>query len=406
MGTLHGHGHDHGQEVSAKSGVTRIIWRVVVLCGVATVAALALLWPSDSTGYGDPLLLDADPINAEVVAVDEVLCSTASSESCRVVEFVLSDGAAKGQSGSIEESSQGNLAVGDKIKVVFFEDLSGNRIYSFYDYQRAVPMIVLTMLFIVAVLALGGWRGLGALAGLAVSLLVIVGFALPAILEGSNPVTVAVVAASAIAFVALFLAHGFHATTAVALIATLTSLLLTAALAWIFVAASRLTGYSDDASYLLSGLATDIDPRGILLAGIVIGSLGVLDDVTVTQVSAVWQLKAAQPGMRTVELVRSAMRIGRDHISSTVNTLFLAYAGTALPLLLLFVFANQGFSNVITREVVGTEVIRTLVGSIGLVASVPIATWLAAIVISEVRSPSDSALTPQADSYGASGSEI
>jgi uncharacterized membrane protein len=114
----------------------------------------------------------------------------------------------------------------------------------------------------------------------------------------------------------------------------------------------------------------------------VIGSLGVLDDVTVTQVSAVWQLKAVQPELTTAELMKPALRIGRDHISSTVNTLFLAYAGTSLPLLLLFVEANQGFTNVVTREIVATEVVRTLVGSIGLVASVPISTWLAAMVVS------------------------
>jgi uncharacterized membrane protein len=224
-------------------------------------------------------------------------------------------------------------------------------------------------------------RGLGALGGLVVSLLVLVGFTLPAILAGSTAVTVAVVSASAIAFVALFMAHGFRVSTAVALIATLASLIITAVLASIFVGATHLTGMTDDSSFLLSGLASGIDPRGILLAGVVIGALGVLDDVTVTQVSAVWQLKSVQPELSNVELVRPALQIGRDHISSTVNTLMLAYAGTSLPLLLLFVEANQGFSSVITREIVATEVVRTLVGSVGLVASVPIATWLAAFVV-------------------------
>jgi uncharacterized membrane protein len=285
--------------------------------------------------------------------------------------------------------------VGDKIEVTFFEDVDGQRIYSLYDYQRDTPMLILAGLFVACrararpVAGSGGDRRSGA------SLLVLVWFTLPAILDGSSAVTVAVVSASVIAFLALFLAHGFEPSTAVALIATLASLLLTAILAWVFVGASQLTGLTDDSSFLLTGLADGIDPRGILLAGIVIGSLGVLDDVTVTQVSAVWQLKAVQPDLTTAGLMKPALRIGRDHISSTVNTLFLAYAGTSLPLLLLFVSAEQGFGDVITRELVATEVVRTLVGSIGLVASVPISTWLAAMVVSG-RAAGDAAALPGA----------
>jgi uncharacterized membrane protein len=260
--------------------------------------------------------------------------------------------------------------------------VTGKIEYSFFDYQRSGSLIWLVAMFVAAVLLLGRWRGLGALGGLIFSLLVIVVFTLPAVLDGANPVAVALVTASLIAFASLFLAHGFDLATAVALLSTFASLVVTALLAWLFVGAAHLTGLTDDSSILLGGLASGVDPRGILLAGIVIGALGVLDDVTVTQVSAVWELKRLQPSLSTHELVAPAMRIGRDHISSTVNTLFLAYAGAALPLLLLFTEAGQGFANVATREVVATEVVRALVGSIGLIASVPIATWLAAAVAS------------------------
>ncbi len=254
--------------------------------------------------------------------------------------------------------------------------------FSFQDYRRGWPMIILVALFVGAVLALGRWRGIGAIAGLGFSLIVITGFTLPAILDGTYAVAVALVTASLIAFAALFLAHGFEIATAVALLSTFGSLVITAVLARIFVGVTSLTGLTDDSSVLLGGLDNSIDPRGILLAGIVIGALGVLDDVTVTQVSAVWELKRARPEMTTVELMRPALRIGRDHISSTVNTLFLAYAGAALPLLLLFTEAGQGITGVLTREVVATEIVRALVGSIGLVASVPLSTWLAAVVVS------------------------
>jgi uncharacterized membrane protein len=230
----------------------------------------------------------------------------------------------------------------------------------------------------------------GALAGLVASLIVIILFVLPAVLDGTNAVLVALVAAGAIAFLALFLAHGVQLATATALLSSIASLAITAILAWIFIGFTKLTGLANESIGFLGALGTDINPEGLLLAGVVIGSLGVLDDVTVTQVSAVWELKRAQPDADAADLYRRAVRIGRDHISSTVNTLFLAYAGAALPLLLLFQEAGQSVSAVATREVVAVEVVRALVGSIGLVASVPISTALAAVAVgSRITRPSN-----------------
>ena len=347
-----------------------------------TLVALALIWPSGNTGFEDPLLLDADPISATVVSDQAVPCYYDAGQDCRLIGFEMLDGPYEGEFGTIEQGQATPLGIGDGVIVVAYESADGDVQFSFQDYRRGWPMIILVALFVGAVLALGRWRGIGAIAGLGFSLLVITGFTLPAILDGTNAVTVALVTASLIAFAALFLAHGFEIATAVALLSTFGSLVITAVLARVFVGLTSLTGLTDDSSVLLGGLDTSIDPRGILLAGIVIGALGVLDDVTVTQVSAVWELKRARPEMTTVELMRPALRIGRDHISSTVNTLFLAYAGAALPLLLLFTEAGQGIVGVLTREVVATEIVRALVGSIGLVASVPLSTWLAAVVVS------------------------
>ena len=246
-------------------------------------------------------------------------------------------------------------------------------------------MLLLLLLFVVAVILLGRGRGLGALGGLAASLLVLVVFMLPSLLDGNSPLPVALVGASMIAFIALYLAHGFNVASSVALLGTFASLALTGLLAWAFVGAASFTGFTDDSTFFLDALGTGIDARGILLAGIVIGSLGVLDDVTVTQVSAVWELRNSRPDATAAELYAAALRIGRDHISSTVNTLFLAYAGAALPLLLLFSEANQSFSSIATREVVAVEIVRALVGSIGLIASVPITTGLAARVLTTRR---------------------
>ena len=226
---------------------------------------------------------------------------------------------------------------------------------------------------------------------------VIVVFALPALLDGTNSIAVALVTAGAISFVALFLAHGRGLATAAALLSTLVSLALTGVLAWVFLSTSKFTGFGDENVGFLSALGSEIDPRGLLLAGVVIGSLGVLDDVTVTQVSAVWELKRARPDAGFGELYRSALRIGRDHISSTVNTLFLAYAGASLPLLLLFSEAQQPLGSVATREVVAVEIVRAMVGSIGLVASVPISTALAAKVLASMTPDDlDAALEPGA----------
>jgi uncharacterized membrane protein len=307
-----------------------------------------------------------------VVADDVGACAVDVAFECRSITFEVTGGEYAGETGRMEIPLDSSIRAGDGILVTAFETEAGRLVFDFYDFRRGSPMVVLVALFAVSVVALGRWRGVAV-------------FAVPAILDGSNAVTVAVVTASLIAFSALFLAHGFELSTAVALVSTLLSLLLTAVLAWTFVGATHLTGLTDDSTLLLSGLRDGIDARGILLAGIVIGALGVLDDVTVTQVSAVWEMKSLRPDLAMRDIVGPAMRIGRDHIASTVNTLFLAYAGAALPLLLLFTEADQGLRSVITREIVAVEVVRTLVGSIGLVASVPISTWLAAWVVTQAR---------------------
>jgi uncharacterized membrane protein len=382
---VNSHVHSHGLggiEPTTSPTIARILWIAVAVCGVLTLGGLVVLWPGGDGGGSDPLGLGADPVAARVESVTDVPCSYDALLLCRLVGFEPEEGPDAGSLVAIEVGLDTRIGEGDGITVLIDELPDGTVVYSFYEFQRTRPMLLLGLAFVTAVVLLGRWRGVGALAGLVVSLLVIVSFALPSILDGNNAFSVAIVTASAIAFVALFLAHGRGIGTAVALLATFASLLLTTALGWAFIAATNLTGYTDDSSLLLAGLASGLDARGIVLAGLVIGSLGVLDDVVVTQVSAVAELRRARPTASVTEIVGPALRIGRDHISSTVNTLFLAYAGASLPLLLLFTEAGEGVGSVITREVVAVEVVRALVGSIGLVASVPIATSLAARVFS------------------------
>jgi uncharacterized membrane protein len=359
----------------------RVLRWIVAACAVFVVAGAILLWPDRGGGGSDPFSLRADPVDARITSVTESECLGDPESTCVTVEFELTSGDDAGETGTISTFGSGQFDRGDAIRVIPSTTASGEPMYSFYDFQRTTPMLVLVFLFVAAVVALGRWRGVGALAGLAVSLFVIVRFALPSLVDGNNTVAVAIVTAGAVAIVALYLAHGFGPATDVALLSTFASLALTGLLAWFFVEFAELTGLTDDTSFTLQTLGSGIDPRGILLAGIVIGSLGVLDDVTVTQVSAVGELHRSNPTASRRTLFTGALRIGRDHISSTVNTLFLAYAGAALPLLLLFSEINESVTSVATREIVATEIVRAIVGSIGLVASVPISTWLAIQVL-------------------------
>ena len=379
-----GHSHAHGAGASLEPPIERALRAAVIACALLTVLGLVLLWPSGDRSSLDPAILDADPIGARVQMVAVQPCSYDDTVECSVATLSITEGTTAGEVFSFEDITSGagkRLAAGDDVLVLATVSVDGTTSYSFYEYERTTPLLLLLLLFVVAILVLGRWKGAGALAGLVASLAVIVVFMLPSLLDGNQAVLVALVAASVIAFVALYLAHGITPMTTVALLSTFAALMVTGALSWLFVRLASFTGYTDDSTQMLDALQIPIDPRGILLAGIVIGSLGVLDDVTVTQVSAVAELRNAQPHLPSVELYRQAVRIGRDHISSTVNTLFLAYAGASLPLLLLLSEAGQSIGSVVTRELVAVEVVRSLVGSIGLVSAVPISTWLAAQVL-------------------------
>ena len=353
------------------------------------------LWPDDPTPpVPDVIGPPAELADATVTDVVRRPCEgTDASQNvvCQEVEARLTSGVAAGDAVPLEVSEgpgAPRLEEGDRI-VVGFVDTGGDegtgRTWYFSDYQRRTPLLVLGACFALAVVALARWRGIMALAGLAVSLAVLVKFMLPAILEGKSPVAVAVVGAAAIMFVTLYLAHGLNIRTTTAVLGTLGSLLLTGVLAWAFVEAAHFSGLASEEAGFLQATAGGVSLRGLLLGGIVIGSLGVLDDVTVTQASAVWELRQADPGLGFGRLFAAGGRSGRDHIASTVNTLVLAYAGASLPLLVLFTLSNRDLTGVLTGELVATEIVRTLVGSLGLVAAVPLTTALAAFAAE--RSP-------------------
>ena len=384
MGHSHGSGSHH---IKVDASTKRLLAWAVAPFIVLTLIGLVILWPGDEkvTIPGAPGgAVDRYPATVTAVVDDDSCQELPGQENfrCLTVTVRLEEGPDKGLQidlAMMEGPNTRRIKTDDRVIVGSSEEVPGAAYY-FVDHERGSSLLVLTALFAVVVIALSRWRGVAALAGLAGSLAILILFVLPALLQGENPLAVAVVGGACVMFIALYLSHGVNAMTTTAILGTLVSLGLTGILAVIFVEAARFSGFGSEEAVFLQVSAQQINLQGLLLGSIIIGTLGVLDDVTVTQASAVWELRIANPAYRARDLYRAALRIGRDHIASTVNTLVLAYAGASLPLLVLFTLSDRALGDVVTTEVVAEEIVRTLVGSIGLVASVPITTALAAIV--------------------------
>nr|WP_177206817.1 YibE/F family protein [Saccharomonospora viridis] len=369
----------------------RMLLALLAPVAMATLVAVVVLYPWNGAQLPRSV---GTPVNGVVTAATSGPClapgqvqvgaPNPDDKRCLTVEVALSDGPAQGstitKSVPLEPTSP-RFAVGDEVVLSYSgADPTDSTSYQLQDFQRGMPLLLLGALFAGAVLLLGRWQGLASLVALGISFAVITLFVLPAILAGRDPLLVAIAGAGLIMFVALYLTHGLSARTSVAVLGTMVSLALIGTLSAIFSAMAKLTGLDSDTSTLIGSLGHPIDARGLLLAGVVIGALGVLDDVTVTQASSVWELRRANPSLDWRGLYTAGLRIGRAHVGSAVNTLVLAYAGTALPLLLLSAMADVGLSPILQSQDVAQEIVRTLAGSIGIVAAVPLTTLLAALI--------------------------
>jgi uncharacterized membrane protein len=282
------------------------------------------------------------------------------------------------ESGNIPSSNLPKYKIGDKIIVSYLKDPEGNDVFIISDFIRRDSLAWLFFIFIILTIAVARWRGLFSLLGLAISFIVIFFFILPKILSGWDPVGVAIIGSFIIIPATFFFSHGFNKKTLIAMVGTLIALVITGFLANTFVEVSKLTGFaSEEAGFLQVASYGEINMKGLLLAGIIIGVLGVLDDITISQSAIVFELHKANAKLKFGELYKRAMNVGQDHIASMVNTLVLVYTGAALPLLLLFINNPHPFTEVINYEIIADEIVRTLVGSIGLVLAVPITTLLA-----------------------------
>lgn len=254
--------------------------------------------------------------------------------------------------------------------------------YHIIDKYRLDKILMIVAVFIILVVSINRLKGLGSILGLVFSFFVILKFIVPQILEGKDPVQISIIGSSIIMLVTLFLAHGFNKKTVVALVSTTLTLVITGLLAAFFVNTARLTGLGSEAAYGLTfGAQTSlINLKGLLLGGIIIGTLGVLDDVTTTQSSTIFELKKLHPKISFKDLFTRGLNVGKDHISSVVNTLVLAYTGAALPIFILIVLnpSNQPLWFLMNSENITEEIIRSLGGSISLILAVPLTTLLAA----------------------------
>jgi uncharacterized membrane protein len=275
-------------------------------------------------------------------------------------------------------SDEYDLSIGDKV-VVSISKTPENVINAYFvDYVRSTPMLWLAGIFAVAIVIISRWKGVGALLSMAFSLYVIIAYIIPRILIGEDPLRVSIIGSIILLGVTLYLTYGWTLKTHAAVLSMVVVLILTGALSALFVVITKLNGTGNESvMFLMQLTATPINMRGLLLGGMLIGALGVLDDLVTTQASAVFELHHANPNFGFRALYNSAMRIGQDHVAATVNTLVLAYAGASLPMLLLFSLARGDYGYLVNYALVAEEIVRTLVGSLGLIAAVPITTVVA-----------------------------
>lgn len=361
-----------------------------ILILVAIVFGSMLLGPAAPVKVGEGVPSDGISETLEGRVVQELSeeqgMETGQGQPVQRVLVKITDGSQKGMAVEVEHGSMTVMAesrhvrVGDRVLIEYSRGPAGEHFY-ISDFVRLPTLLILVLLFVVAAILVGHRVGLRSLFSMGLSILVIALFILPCLSRGQNPVIVCLVGSIFLMSVSLYLIYGWNWKTHSALLGLTISLIATSVLAMLFVAWGRLTGFgSEDAAFLVVSSQTRFDMRGLALGGIIIGVLGVLDDVTIGQASATFELKRANPRLSWQGLFRHGMVIGRDHIASMVNTLMMAYIGAALPLFLLLTISNAPLAQMLNREFLAEEIIRTLVGSLGLILAVPITSLIASVV--------------------------
>lgn len=375
----------------AKQRLAVLPWCVVLLMTIALVTV-------NAQEPGDALVLETI-LEAEVGFVrqeGQVEGYDGQLQFYQQLDVIIRSGPRRGEvviveNGPLPEVNAQHYRAGDRLFLRENLDPAASTAYVIEGRSRWRSLVLVTLVFIGAVVLVARWRSLPSLLGLALSFAVLLYYILPRLAAGANPLLTILVGAVLIVPASFYLAHGLSAKTSVAIVGTAISLALTLLLAQLFVRGTGLTGYaSEEAAFLQTQSSQTLNIRDLLIAGIIVGVLGVLDDVTIAQASTVQELRRANAQLGTWELFQRAMRVGRDHIASVVNTLVLVYAGASLPLLLLLRTSPLPLTYMVSQEIIAEEIVRTMVASIGLLTAVPISTWLAAIVMVRLQAGTSS----------------
>ncbi|HEY9395005.1 MAG TPA: YibE/F family protein [Nocardioides sp.] len=387
----HSHGHSHGghdAEVEVEALPRMVLTVSLVFVAVLTVVGVAMWWPDsaavDKLQGSQEFIADGVVFEtAEVVSVAEPCSAEGTPKGCDTATAKLTSGPDTGTEVGVKISTpmaRSGLESGDEVELSLTEK-EGEATYAFFDVKRGPPLLLLVGLFVVCVVAVARLRGLMAVLGLGFAGAVVWLFLLPALLSGEPAAWVALVSSVLILYVVLYTTHGFSVRTSVALAGTLAGVAVTALIGTFAIGASRLSGLGSESGQTLSSLDAALDLQTLLVAAVIIAGLGALNDVTITQASAVWELRAAGPDTSRWDVFRGAMRIGRDHVASTIYTIVFAYVGSALTLLLVIQLYDRTFFSLLTTEQMAGEIVATMAAGIGVVLAMPITTIIGALTV-------------------------
>jgi uncharacterized membrane protein len=425
MGGHHSHAHTADTDAPtepfvAGRRVVVVLLAVLIPILIATAVAMVALWPRETpvtARQTDTTAVAGERVSGVVRSSTARTCEGEPSDrlpdgtipttaTCASVVARLRSGPDQGEDVTVNIPAQvykAGISPGDQVDLTRFPPQDGDGattvtetdpdalpngdVYAWVDYSRGRPLIVLALIFTLLVVGVARLRGLAAIAGLAIAYLTIIKFMLPALRLGEDPVAVAVVGSIAVMTLVLYLAHGVNTKTTTALLGTIFGLAISGGITAWAASAAHLNGLSTEDNYQLSQLTGGLDLSGIIVCGIIVAGLGVLNDVTITQASAIWEIHGFAPQLGVRALFTSGMRVGRDHLASTVYTIAFAYAGAALPTLILIDLYQQPWAQVLTSGQIAEEIVRTLVGSIGLILAIPVTTLLAAVIVTTARTP-------------------
>jgi len=370
--------------------ITAVILLVVFFSYATYWAVKNLTLPGASNGenssYGSQTVL------GKITAITEEgqITLTDHPQLYQVMNVTVEKGDYAGQTFSVTygktqvRSDETRFKVGDQVYIMIGQGPDGSLKATYTDFARTGVLLLLLFVFVLAVLAMGRWKGFGSLVSLCFSMFIILAYIIPHVLAGDDPVQVSLIGSGILLGVSLYMTYGWNLKTHASVISMVITLLITGLLTALFVDMAHLTGYGDEnALYLIQLSSVQINPQGLLLGGMIIGTLGILDDLVTSQSAAVVEIHGANPTLNFKQTFLRAIHIGQDHVAATVNTLVLSYTGASLPLLLVFTLAQGSFQYLVNTEMLAEEIVRTLVGSLGLVAAVPISTLVATFIITK-----------------------